>query len=154
MTHARRGRDPLPPRWKSLGSQYERNGMKSISIWQTLSLAESAASPEEDPIARGRRVYLRFGCGTCHGIDAGGGVSNPNAQTNPIPALTRVKEGFNRQELLDVIFKGREPARKDPSGPPPPFRMNAWKSVMDESEGEALAAYLFSLMKEEDGSEW
>ncbi len=136
------------------GNKRERNGVKSVSIWHTLALAEAGKRSKETKIERGHRVYRRFGCGTCHGIDANKGIANGNAQTNPIPALDRVKEGFSKEELLQVIYNGREPVRKDPNGAPPPFKMNAWKTVMDKSEGDALAAYLFSLMKEEEGSEW
>ena len=136
------------------GGSRERNGIKSVSSWHSLALADAGPRPAEDAVASGRRHYLRYGCGTCHGPEGRGGVANPNAQTNPIPALERVKEGFTKDEIAKVIQDGREPARKDPNGPPPPYKMNAWKSIMDASESDALIEYLFSLMKEDAGSEW
>ncbi len=134
------------------GRKSERDGIKSVSIWQTLKFPGAGKRGKETQITKGRRVYQRFGCGTCHGVDAEGGVDNPNAQTNPIPGLTKVKEGFSKEELLDVVYNGREPARNDVNGPPARFKMNAWRVLMSKREGNSLAAYLFSLMK--GGDEW
>lgn len=130
------------------GHERERDGIKSVSVWQTLALPGAAPRDKKTDVAQGRRVYQRFGCGACHGVNAEGGVANPNAQTNPIPGLTKVKEGYTEEELLKIVYNGREPARADAKGAPPPFKMNAWKALMDPAEGKLLAAYLFSLMGE------
>lgn len=135
------------------GGAGERNGMKSVCLWRTLALPGAPPRPPEDSLARGHRVFRYYGCAACHGQDALGGVRNPNAQTDPIPALNRVKEGFTKDELLAVILRGREPVRADPAGPPARLRMNAWETVMGPDEADALAEYLFSLMPKEKG-EW
>ena len=127
--------------------------MKSLSIWHTLVMPGGSSQNGKGKIAQGRRVFLRYGCATCHGRHGEGGVKNANAQTNPIPPLKYVKEGFSRGEARDVILKGREPVRKDPSGPPPPFRMNPWKAIMTEEEVQPLIDYLFSLQPKGE-SEW
>lgn len=137
------------------GGARERDGIKSVSVWQTLAMPGAAeAPPVANSVAKGKRVFFRYGCAVCHGKDGAGGVPNPNAQTNPIPALTRVKEGFTKDELLKVIFNGREPERADPAGPPARFKMNAWGSVMEKDEADALVEYLNSLMAKATGQEW
>ena len=127
------------------GGDRERDGIKSVSVWQTVAGTGGAAVAAAVPVARGRRVFERYGCPTCHGRDAKGGMKNPNAQTNPIPPLHKVKAGFTKEEVLAVIMKGREPARVDPAGPPAAYRMNAWAAVLGTEESDDLVEYLFSL---------
>lgn len=134
------------------GQNKERNGMKSFSVWQTLEMPDAAQEMEESKVAQGHRVYLRYGCGTCHGKNGTGSVANPNAQVNPIPALNKVKETFTKEELQKVIFKGREPERADPLAGPPRFKMNAWESILSQSEADTLVEYLFSLQAKAE--EW
>jgi mono/diheme cytochrome c family protein len=136
------------------GGARERNGMKSVSVWQGLAMPGAPARPAEDARAKGHRVYRRYGCAACHGQDGLGGVRNPNAQGDLIPPLNRVKEGFSKTELLAVILKGREPARADPTGPPARFKMNAWGSIMGPLEADSLVEYLLGLMPQDKGQDW
>lgn len=135
------------------GSAGERDGMKSASIWHTLAFPGAGPRQAETAVAAGGRHFLRYGCATCHGKGGAGGIPNPNAQVDPIPALNRAKEGFSKEEIVTIVLKGREPARADPAGAPPRFRMNAWEAVMSPAEAGTIADYLFSLMPEEK-SEW
>ena len=134
------------------GSGKERDGAKSFSVWHNLLLDRPAPALAKNPIERGRRVYNRYGCATCHGPAGEGGVPNPNSQVDPIPPLKRVAEGFTEEEIKAVILKGRMPVAKDPNGLKPRLWMNSWKALMDEEELHVLVDYLFSLMpKEEEG---
>lgn len=126
------------------GGAGERNGAKAVSLWHELVMGDPAPSPS-DPVMRGLRIWNRYGCATCHGTAARGGISNPNSQVDPIPALNRIKEGFTKAEARAVILNGREPVRQDSKGPPPPFRMNAWATVMSPEEADEVIDYLFSL---------
>lgn len=135
------------------GSKGDRNGSKSFSVWQTLLIGTSSRQVEKNVIERGRRIYGRYGCATCHGPNGKGGVSNPGAQIDPIPALERVAEGFTEEEVKAVIRNGRMPLAKDPQAPTPRLWMNSWKTLMNEEELDALVDYLFSLMPK-GGEEW
>ena len=62
-----------------------------------------------------------------------------------VPPLIYVAEGFTREELKEMIRKGRYPARSDPNGTAPPLWMPAWEQKISEEELDALAEYLLSL---------
>lgn len=127
------------------GQNKERDGIKSFSIWHRLILNGNLPKKESRTVEKGELVYLRYGCGTCHGKGALGGIPNPNAQLDPIPSLNKVKETFTKEELQKVIFNGREPEKADPRAGPPHFKMNAWNTMMSQEEVHDLIEYLFSL---------
>jgi len=127
------------------GQNQERDGIKSFSIWYRLVLDGKNPKNKSSQVSKGEMVYLRYGCGTCHGKGALGGIHNPNSQLDPIPSLNKVKETFTQEELQKVIFNGREPEKADPRAGPPPFKMNGWGSVMSQEEVHNLMEYLFSL---------
>lgn len=136
------------------GDNAERDGAKSVSIWHTLNLgAVHAKTTPKTQVEPGNRLYTRYGCVTCHGPEGKGGVKNPNAQGDVVPALNKVAEGFTKGELIKVIRDGRLSELDDKRGPHPFLRMVAWKEIMDDDEINALVEYLFALMpKGED--EW
>lgn len=136
------------------GGSQERGPAKSFSVWNDLLLDHGVPAKPKDPILAGKIVYERYGCQACHGADAAGGVPNPGAQVDPIPALNRAAEGFSQDELKEVILNGRTAASKDSSGPAPRLHMNSWKTLMDHEEAAALAAYLLSLMPKGEKTEW
>jgi cbb3-type cytochrome oxidase cytochrome c subunit len=48
-----------------------------------------------NPVERGHEVYRKYGCAGCHGLDAKGGVPNPNAKTaEQVPGLIYVADGY------------------------------------------------------------
>ncbi len=96
---------------------------------------------------RGRLVYARYGCATCHGPEGTGGFANPNSETDgKVPALQYVQEGYTEAELTRLILAGTPRIGKaDPKGPVPPFRMPGWRGQMSAEEADAVVAYLFSL---------
>lgn len=161
------------------GARQERDGMKSISVWQTLVferpmpwwkrlMGMGAQQPTPQPasvenhvvrrteplVAQGRRVFERAGCASCHGLDGRGGVRNPNAWgAEEIPPLVFVGAAFSEEELKEEIRQGALPAKLDPQGSGPDRVMPAWHPVMGEEELEELTAYLLSLLPE-DSESW
>jgi len=105
---------------------------------------------------RGRRVYLRYGCSACHGLDGNGGFANANAETDgKVPGVTYVAEGFTRRELRKKILDGFAPVgKKDPNGPRPPFRMPGWAGQMADAELTDLVEYLWSLYPKTETDKW
>lgn len=132
------------------GTNSERDGIKSISPWHLLKIGEAQIEKPKDEIAAGERVYLRYGCVTCHGREGKYPVANLNAQGGKVPALTYVAEGFTLDELKDRIRKGRKSDKEDVMGPHPPLYMQPWKEIMDEDELSALTKYLWNLMPKEE----
>ena len=99
------------------------------------------------PVERGREIYRKYGCAGCHGLEARGGVPNPNAKTAQlVPDLIKVAEGYTKEELKARINKGqREINALDPKRPPPPLYMPAWAGIIKDAEVDDLVAYLISL---------
>jgi len=137
------------------GAHEERDGQKSLSLWHWLVFEGGAVPPLKKAVDRGRRVFARYGCGTCHGPEGQGGVPNPNAQTGPtIPALQDLGEKFTDAELIARIRQGLMPDRAEVKGPPPFRRMPTWVTVSD-SELADLLAYLKTLKSgKKKGDEW
>ncbi|OGR84876.1 MAG: hypothetical protein A2901_00760 [Elusimicrobia bacterium RIFCSPLOWO2_01_FULL_54_10] len=134
------------------GEDQERDGAKSLSLWQTLILGE--AKPEElrTPEVRGERIFGRYGCATCHGPAGRGGVKNLNAQGGEVPPIYKVREGFTEAEVEQVIRLGRRSVPEDANAPMPSLRMNNWGLVMSEEELHDLVKYLWTLAPK--GEEW
>lgn len=108
-------------------------------------------------VERGRLVYARYGCATCHGLEGTGGFANPNSETDgKVPGLQYVSEGYTKGELARLILDGTTRIGKaDPKGPVPPYRMPGWRDGMSPHEVAALTEYLFSLYPESaKGSSW
>ncbi len=132
------------------GANAERDGVKSVSPWHLLKIGEARMEKPKDENAAGERVYLRYGCVTCHGREGKYQAPNLNAQGGKVPALTYVAEGFTLDELKDRIRKGRKSDKEDIMGPHPPLYMQPWKDIMDEDELDALIKYLVNLMPKEE----
>lgn len=136
------------------GGSAERGPAKSFAVWNNLLLDRSAPAMPKNPLAKGKIVYERYGCGACHGANAMGGVPNPGSQVDPIPALNRVAEGFTEEEIKTVILNGRNATPMDPNGVAPRLHMNSWKTLMDSEELDALTDYLMSLMPKGEQTDW
>jgi mono/diheme cytochrome c family protein len=104
------------------------------------------------PVGRGHAVFQKYGCFQCHGQDAKGGVTNPNAKTaEQVPSLIYVADGYTKEELIAFIKRGeRNIPRMNPAGPEPPHFMPKWGPVIQDAELDDLAAYLFSLKPKGD----
>lgn len=115
-----------------------------------------AAAPTATPEERGRSVYREYGCALCHGEQAEGGFSNPNAETaGKVPGLLYVAEGYTRPELRQKILDGQAVVgRENPDAAAPPFRMPGWRGRMSDQDANDLVAYLFSLYPELKEEKW
>ena len=95
---------------------------------------------------KGRAVFQKYGCAACHGIRGLGGIHNKNMDIGEeVPSLRYVSDGYTREELKEVIRKGRFPARASSKEPTPPLWMPAWGDKLSEEELEAVVDYLISL---------
>ena len=134
------------------GEDQERDGSKSLSLWQTLILGDARLPELKTPEEKGQRVFSRYGCVTCHGQGGKGGVKNRNAQGGEVPPINKVKEGFTEAEVEQVIRLGRRSVPEDANAPMPPLRMNNWGQAMSEEEIHDLVKYLWTLAPK--GEEW
>ncbi len=101
------------------------------------------------PAEKGAAVFKKYGCAACHGIGGRGGVRSKNMYPGEEePPLIYIGGGYTKEEIKEVIRKGRYPARADSSGPSPVLWMPAWKDRIPEDEIDALADYLLSLYPE------
>jgi len=101
----------------------------------------------DDPLVKkGYEIFNAKGCVYCHGPNGSGGVKNKNSQGGEIPSLTKVSEGYTKEELKNRILAGvREISQEDPAGPVPPLYMPSWKGHLTDEELESVAAFLYSL---------
>jgi len=119
------------------------------------TLRTTVAAPDTS-VLRGRVVYERYGCVTCHGNDGKGGFTNANAETEgKVPPVNYVAEGFTRGELRRKILDGfATVGKKDPNGPRPPYRMPGWAGQMTNAEVADLVEYLWSLYPKSETQQW
>ncbi len=97
-------------------------------------------------VARGKVLFNEAGCVACHSKDGQGGYPNNNVMGGHIPALTKVAEGYSKDELETKIREGvPQPASADPSQPAPMVFMPTWGKVLKPDEIDAVADYLISL---------
>jgi mono/diheme cytochrome c family protein len=102
----------------------------------------------------GRALFHAVGCAGCHGKDGRGGFPNNNAQGGLVPALTQVRSGYTRDELIRRIANGvAHPLKKDPAGPEPLLSMPAWGRVLEPGQIAAIADYLIANSTDK-GTEW
>lgn len=128
----------------------------------TDSVIPSAYRPPRRPmiaaatrVEAGRRVFVEYGCGGCHGRDGEGGLANPNsASGGRVPALSKVKEGYWRDALIKTIGEGIRTEKKDPAGPAPPLNMPAWQGQIGAEDMDLLVDYLFSLAPASGDDDW
>lgn len=107
----------------------------------------------KDPVKRGAVLYERLGCAACHGRNGQGGYPNNNVAGGKIPAVIYAADGYSREELANLIRKGRRPEKEKPDGLEPMITMPAWGDILSDDEIGALAGYLYSLrppMSKED----
>lgn len=102
-----------------------------------------------DGAARGRAVFLRAGCVSCHGAGGVGGYPNNNTKGNKIPALKGVVETYSKAELIAKISNGVFSQKADPAGPDPLVYMPKWSEVLSAQDIDAVATYLLTLKPDE-----
>lgn len=130
--------------------QGEMELVKSMSV---ATPALGAPVENEDPFVRkGQEVFNAKGCVYCHGPNGAGGVKNANSQGGEIPSLSKVAEGFSKDELKAKILAGaKEIGKEDEKGNEPPLYMPSWKGHISDDELEAVTAFLMSLAPKSAG---
>lgn len=61
-----------------------------------MALAASSLAAATDSSTRGRLLYLRYGCATCHGLASQGGVVGPNLDL----------EDLDREDFQAIVRRG------------------------------------------------
>jgi len=92
-------------------------------------------------VVEGQGLYVRNGCINCHGPNGLGGVPNPQSPDKSIPPLSGAgffKE-FNRKAIADVIRSGSVIGRA------PIVSMPHWGGILEQSQIDALVAYIETL---------
>ena len=120
-----------------------------VSLTETNVVGFMRVPAQASPVERGRAVYLKLGCGGCHGPNGEGGVPNPNAKPNQmVPPLTAAKDATD--VYLEAYITEGQPtiAQLDEKGPKPPLYMPAWGDKISAGEVADLIKYLQSLKPE------
>lgn len=131
---------------------YSLTGRAIPSAYRPARRPEIVASTR---VEAGRRVFVEYGCGGCHGHNGEGGLANPNsASGGRVPALSKVKEGYWREALIKKISEGVRTEKANPAGPAPPLNMPAWRGHIDSESLDLLVHYLFSLAPKSGDDDW
>lgn len=136
--------------------------------------AAKAKEPQLTGAANGKRVYEKYGCQGCHGLDAKQGRRRFNAagegqkeydekmseeeqlaQMNlgAEPTLPKLVGTYTKDELVHKIEAGvpaGEVQKWSPKGPMPMIYMPAWKGKISKKEIEDLATWLISIAEKDD----
>ncbi len=109
--------------------------------------------PELTSVARGEILFNKAGCVACHAQNGRGGYPNNNVVGGQIPSLTKVAEGYTKEELINKIRGGVIPTPADPSQPAPMVFMPKWGAVLKDDEISDVADFLISLDKKPAGAQ-
>lgn len=107
-------------------------------------------NPIVDEIKAGKAIFEKFGCAGCHGRAGKGGIINPNAPGNLVPAIIYVKEGYSKDELKEYLLKGAVSQKDNPNLANPPLFMPPWIDKISEMELNNLVKYLMSLYPKDE----
>lgn len=135
------GGRPAMPAWAQryggpLRDDQIRNIAAFILNWEPIALGKakvteiSVSGPEEaeDPVARGRRVFVERGCGGCHTIQGvSAGTIGPNLTQIGETAATR-KEGFSAEDYIRESILS-----------PKAFVVEGFQPLMPQNYGEQLS---------------
>lgn len=97
------------------------------------------------PVERGRLLFSRAGCASCHGQAGLGGYPNNNTIGGKIPALVSVSQTHTKAELKKKISRGSISQKADPRGPDPLIGMPPWGDLLRDDELDAVVEYLWTL---------
>ena len=100
---------------------------------------------ESDSIKRGEVLFDKAGCVACHSEKGRGGYPNNNVVGGLIPSLSKVAEGYTKEELQNKIKSGVISSPADPGAEAPLIFMPKWSEVLKDDEISAVADYLISL---------
>lgn len=110
-----------------------------VKPWET---AHAEALPAAE---RGRIVFNSVGCVSCHAKDGYGGYPNNNVAGGLVNSLSKVTEGYSKNELHEKIKTGAVPIPNDMKQPLPMLQMPKWGQQLKSEEIDLVVEYLFSL---------
>jgi mono/diheme cytochrome c family protein len=119
--------------------------------WGAMPLWRTESAKAMPAVARGQLIYNYAGCVTCHAQGGYGGYPNNNVAGGLIPSLTKVSEGYSKQELHEKIKGGAVPIPVDMKAPAPMLIMPKWGEQLKKDEIDAVVEYLFSLTPKKSG---
>lgn len=123
--------------------------------WEKSGRPWLAPELSSDKIKQGEVLFDKAGCVACHGEKGSGGYPNNNVVGGLIPPLTKVFEGYTKEELKAKIKNGVISEAADPSQPKPMIFMPKWSAVLSDAEIDSVVDYLFSLApKGGKASDW
>jgi mono/diheme cytochrome c family protein len=136
---------PYMPVWGAVISKtqvndliaYMRAGLPAVPTAEPVPIPQNQGAAVE-----GAALYLRYGCGNCHGFNGIGGVPNPQSPDKTIPPLSGAdfRHEFNTDaKIIAVIRSGSVIGRA------PIVSMPHWGGIIPASQLHALAAYLKTL---------
>jgi mono/diheme cytochrome c family protein len=90
----------------------------------------------------GAALYMRYGCGNCHGFNGSGGVPNPQSPDKTIPPLSGAdfRKEFNTDAKIIAVIRSGSVIGKAPI-----VSMPHWGGIIPEAQLHALAEYLKTL---------
>ncbi len=103
-------------------------------------------------IEAGKQDFSRFGCVGCHGLEAQGGVPNPNSQGGEVPALIHLADDYTKPEVVNIIRNGKVPPLADAAKPAPPLYMPAWKRILADENISRIVEYLWSIQPKKEAA--
>jgi mono/diheme cytochrome c family protein len=136
---------PYMPVWGAVISKtqvndliaYMRAGLPAVPTAEPVPIPQNQGAAVE-----GAALYLRYGCGNCHGFNGIGGVPNPQSPDKTIPPLSGADfrhEFTTDAKIIAVIRSGSVIGRA------PIVSMPHWGGIIPASQLHALAAYLKTL---------
>jgi cytochrome c oxidase subunit 2 len=110
---------------------------------------EKAVQEPEDPLERGKLLYKRLGCSTCHNAGSEG-ASGPGPSYNgswgkEVPLETGAKEIFDENYVRNSILNPQFQARKGYGAASP---MNSYAGRIKDVQIDALIEFMKSLQNE------
>lgn len=136
---------PYMPVWGAVISRTQVNDLIAYIAagLPSVPTADPPPVPQGQGAAvEGAALYMRFGCGNCHGFNGIGGVPNPQSPDKTIPPLSGAdfrKEFDTDAKIIAVIRSGSV------IGKAPIVSMPHWGGIIPASQLRALAAYLKTL---------
>jgi mono/diheme cytochrome c family protein len=99
------------------------------------------------PVQRGKALAGGLGCFACHGPGGATGYEDPAGRVGAVPSFERLPEyAKSDAEVREWILDGRPRRTRDPGGvadgPPPLFRMPAFRGRISDGELDWLVAYV------------
>jgi mono/diheme cytochrome c family protein len=136
---------PYMPVWGAVISRTQVNDLIAYIAagLPTVPTADPPPIPQGQGAAvEGAALYVRFGCGNCHGFNGIGGVPNPQSPDKTIPPLSGAdfRKEFNTDAKIIAVIRSGSVIGKAPI-----VSMPHWGGILPAADVRALIAYLATL---------